>query len=233
MTTTLTERWAEIWNSTIAKAERNTGVNIEDWRVGGRRSKALPEGETVDFWQAEGLRQVEAYLEWYRKSGWKIATMPDGKPGIEWEAEVTFGPSHVRLIVDAVYTVNTAPWMDPTPDEMVVVDYKTGTRNPSTGPIQLGLYASAIEKVYGIRPKWGAIYMSRTGTLGSLIDLTPWSIAFYDYEFSAMQAFMDTGYYPPSVGDHCGYCSFSEYCAAVGGSKSAEFPLQVHTKEKE
>lgn len=228
----LTERWAEIWSNTIADAERRTGVNIEDWRVAGRRTKALPDGETADFWQAEGLRQVEEYLKWFDKSGWSIATMPDGKPGIEWEAEVVFGESHVRLIVDAIYALNHAPWTDVTPDQLVVTDYKTGSRSPHTGPIQLGLYASAIEKVYGMRPKWGAIYMCRDGRLNDLIDLTPWSIDFFEYQFGAMQAYMDTGYFPPTVSDHCGYCSYADYCAAVGGSKSAGYPLQIHTKEK-
>ncbi len=228
----LVERWAQVWADKVAEVERYSGVPAEDWRTSGRRSKALPDGEDLEFWQAEGLRQVETYLDWYKRSGWQIATMPDGKPGIEWEAEVVFGGAHVRLVIDAVYQLNLPPWTDATPDTLVVVDYKTGSRNPATGPIQLGLYASAIEKVYGIRPKWGAIYMSRKGELADLVDLTPWSIEFYDYQFAAMDAHIETGYLPPTVGDHCGFCSFKDYCTAVGGSKASEYPLQIHTKGK-
>lgn len=218
---TLTERWADVWSRTISRVEAASGVPCEEWRTGGRRTKALPEGESLDFWQSEGLQQVEKYIDWYHNSGWRIATMPDGKPGIEWEAEVWFAESKVRLIVDAVYEVA---------GDLVVVDYKTGSRSPSTGPIQMGLYASAIEKFYGVRPRWGAIYMSRKGALDDLMDLSPWGIDFFEYQFGAMQAYIDTGFFPPNVGDHCGYCSFTEYCAAVGGSKSSEFPLQIHTK---
>lgn len=226
MSTDLTERWAQVWAEKVNAVERSTGVPADDWRIGGRRTKANPEGENLGWWQHEGLRQVESYIDWYRKSNWQIATMPDGKPGIEWEAEVVFGSSRVRLIVDAIYIANNAPWMDATPEQMVIVDYKTGSRTPA-GAIQLGLYASAVEQAYGIRPKWGAYFMSRKGTLDDLIDLSPWSVDFFAYEFDAMQAFMDTGYFPPSVGDHCGYCSFRDYCVAVGGSRSSEYPLQI------
>lgn len=229
MSTDLTERWAEVWSKTIARVEESTGVPCDEWRTGGRRSKALPEGESLAFWQSEGLQQVEKYLEWYKNSGWSIHTMPDGKPGIEWEAEVWFGPSKVRLVVDAIYRTGV-PWMDAIPDELIVVDYKTGSRPPA-GPVQLALYASAIEKVYGVRPRWGAYYMSRKGVIDDLIDLTPWGIDYFEYEFGAMQAFMDTGFYPPNVGEHCSYCSFRDYCVAANGSKSSNYPLQITTKE--
>lgn len=228
----LEARWSQVWAEQVASVEQRSGVLSSEWRSAGRKSKANPEGEDFGFWQGEGLRQVETYLDWYERSGWKIATMPDGKPGIEWEAEVDFAGSHVRLIVDAVYTVNLPPWVEPTPDTTVVVDYKTGSRNPASGPVQLGLYASAMEKVYGFRPKWGAIYMSRKGEIADLIDLSPWSIEFYEYQFSAMDAQLATGYLPPAVGDHCGFCSFRDYCVAVGGSKASEYPLTIHKKEK-
>ena len=45
-----------------------------------------------------------------------------------------------------------------------------------TGKKQLALYASSIEKAYGVRPKWGAFYMSRKGELSDLVDLEPWGI---------------------------------------------------------
>lgn len=228
----LAERWALTWAKEVTDKEAWSGVPVDEWRVGGRKSKALPDGEDLAYWQAEGLRQVEEYISWYKRSGWQIATMPDGKPGIEWEAEVPFGGTNVRLVIDAVYYLNLPPWTGSTPETSVVVDYKTGSRNPATGPVQLGLYASALERVYGWRPKWGAIYMSRKAELADLIDLTPYSMEFYDHQFAAMNAHLDTGYLPATVGDHCGFCSFSDYCYALNGSKSSEYPMQIHTRGK-
>ena len=215
------EAWVEVFAKHVELAESRTGVAAQEWRIGGRRTKANPDGEDLDFWRAEGLRQVHDYLEWFEKSGWLIATMPDGKPGIEWEAEVSFGGRPVKLIVDAIYQAGSS---------LVVVDYKTGARSPY-GMLQAGLYASAIERVYGVRPKWGAFYMTRKAALSDLVDLSPWSMEFFDYEFGALNAFIDTGYFPPNVGDHCGWCSFADYCVAVNGPKSSEFPLAIPTQK--
>lgn len=211
----LAERWTTIFEETVARTERYSGVPADQWRAGGRRTKLNPDGEDLAFWKEEGLRQVEEYLAWYHKSGWHIATMPDGKPGIEWEAEVPFGGRPVKLIVDAIYQAGNS---------LVVVDYKTGSRTPY-GVMQIGLYASAIERVYGVRPKWGAFYMSRKAALSDLVDLSPWSMDFFDYEFAAVNAFIDTGFFPANVGDHCGFCGFTDFCVAVNGSKSSEYPL--------
>jgi hypothetical protein len=75
--------------------------------------------------------------------------------------------------------------------------------------------------------------MTRKASLSSLVDLSPWSVDFFDYQAAAMVAYRDTGYYPPNVGDACNICSFTDYCVAVGGSKSQDFPLiQITNKEK-
>lgn len=219
----LTEEWAQIWTKAVADTERYSEVPASEWRVAGRRTKAQPDGETLDFWQGEGLRQVEAYVEWFEKSGWQIATLPDGKPGIEWEAEVHFGGTPVRLIVDCVYTNGT---------DLIVCDYKTGQRVPY-GHEQLSLYASAIERIYGVRPKWGAFYMSRKAELSDLVDLSPWGMDYFDFMFHSMNEQMRLGLYPPTVGDHCGYCSFTAYCPAVNGPKSSQYPLMMKEEASE
>jgi hypothetical protein len=218
----LTEQWAEVWAETIARAEDRTSVPASEWRVAGRRTKANPDGETLDFWQSEGLRQVESYVEWFSNTGWSIATLPDGKPGIEWQSEVSFGGAPVRLVVDCVYTNG---------EDLIVCDYKTGQRVPY-GQEQLALYASAIERAYGVRPKWGAFYMSRKGELSDLVDLSPWGIDYFDFMFTSMNEAMALGHFPPSVGDHCSYCSFSAFCPAVDGTKSAEYPLRIVKEDK-
>ena len=214
--------WVRILDEQITDKLKWTDVPVGEWKVGGRASKANPDRENLAFWQEEGLRQAEAYIAWLRANGWQIATMPDGKPGIEWEAEVQFGGSPIRLVVDAIYDVG---------GEWVIVDYKSGTKTPSA-ILQLALYASAIERAYGRRPKWGAFYMSRKAELTPLADLSLWDQSFIDYNFEAMNAYQATGYYPPVLGDHCEYrCSVSDYCIAKNGSKAKDYPLVTPTKE--
>lgn len=212
----LTEKWLEVFNDAVKETEDKSGIPSTEWKTAGRKTAARPDGEDLSFWQSDGLKQVEAYQKWYESSGWQIATMPDGRPGIEWAADVHFGGTPIRFIVDAIYQVG---------EDLVIVDYKTGSRTPF-GAIQAGLYASGIERAFGIRPKWGAFFMTRKGELDELINLDHLTMDFYDYSFGAMNHSIQNGWFPPSVGDSCRMCSFTEQCPAMGKS---DFPLLIPT----
>jgi len=220
MTLNLTEKWLEVFNDAVKEVEERSNIPSTEWKTAGRKTTSRPDGEDLSFWQSDGLKQVEAYQKWYQSSGWKIATMPDGRPGIEWAADVYFGGTPVRMIVDAIYQVG---------EDLVIVDYKTGSRTPF-GAVQAGLYASGIERAYGIRPKWGAFFMTRKGELDELLDLSPLSMDYFDYVFGAMNYSTMNGWFPPSVGDSCRMCSFTAQCPAFGGT---DFPLQIPNKGKE
>ncbi len=210
----LASEWQEIWTQQLVNLERRSGVPVDDWKVGGRTSRDKPNGEDAAWWQGEGLRQAEAYVQWLEEQKWTLATMPDGRPGIEWDAIAWFGGRPVKAIIDAVFTDG---------DGLIVIDYKTGRKRQQ--PPQLGLYASIIEKTQGVRPKWGGYYMSREGKVTDLFDLAPWSIDFYDYSFRAMNDSLDAGSFVPNVSDHCTWCGVREYCVAQSGRKSSEYPL--------
>lgn len=220
MTLNLTEKWLEVFNDAVKEVEERSNIPSTEWKTAGRKTTSRPDGEDLSFWQSDGLKQVESYQKWYQSSGWKIATMPDGRPGIEWAADVHFGGTPVRMIVDAIYQVG---------EDLVIVDYKTGSRTPF-GAVQAGLYASGIERAYGIRPKWGSFFMTRKGELDELLDLSPLSMDYFDYVFGAMNHSTMNGWFPPSVGDSCRMCSFTAQCPAFGGT---DFPLQIPTKGKE
>ena len=219
MTLNLTEKWLEVFNDAVKEVEERSNIPSTEWKTAGRKTTSRPDGEDLSFWQSDGLKQVESYHKWYNSSGWKIATMPDGRPGIEWAADVHFGGTPVRMIVDAIYQVG---------EDLVIVDYKTGSRTPF-GAVQAGLYASGIERAYGIRPKWGAFFMTRKGELDELLDLSPLSMEYFDYVFGAMNHSTMNGWFPPSVGDSCRMCSFTAQCPAFGGT---DFPLQIQGKRK-
>lgn len=220
MTIDLTSKWLEVFTDAVTEIETRSGIPSSEWKTAGRKTVARPDGEDLPFWQNDGLKQVESYQKWYEQSGWQIATMPDGRPGIEWGADVTFGGTPVRMIVDAIYKVG---------EDLVIVDYKTGSRTPF-GAVQAGLYASGIERIFGVRPKWGAFFMTRKGELDELLDLSPLSMEYFDYVFGAMNHEVMNGWFPPAVGDACRMCSFTAQCPAFGGK---DFPLQIPNKGKE
>jgi hypothetical protein len=214
--------WVETFGLELQRTVDKTGVAAKDFRVGGRASRANPNREDVGFWIREGFEQTERYIEWLAKNDWVIATLPDGRPGIEWDGEIELGGQVVRFIIDAVYITGAG--------ELVVVDYKSGTYTPD-GVEQLGLYATGLEVIFGKewRPKWGAFYMTRKADLAGLTSLDTFGIDYFGYQFQAMQAMLDTGFFPPTVDRHCGYCSFAEFCPGVNGARASEIVLPIPT----
>lgn len=212
--------WLTEFDASVRYNEDKTGIIPDEWRSVGAKTKANPFGEDLAWWQDNGLTHIEAYWDWFTSlpANWKIATMPDGKPGIEWETEVEFGGTMVKAVVDCIFEVD---------GELVVVDFKSGKRTPY-GVIQLALYANAVERVYGVRPKWGAFYMTRKGQLEELVDLKWWNGAYFDYAFKAMNTTIESGYFMPIVSESCQWaCSYADICVAVGGKDSAKYPLHL------
>jgi hypothetical protein len=216
--------WVQEFDSSVRYNEEKTGVPVDLWRSAGTKTKSNPFGEDLAWWQDNGLDQVNAYWDWLHSlpSNWKIATMPDGKPGIEWGVEVEFGGSLVKGFIDCIFEVD---------GELVLIDFKSGKKTPF-GVIQLALYACAIERAHGVRPKWGGFYMTRKAEVEELVDLKWWRMPYFDYCFSAMNNSIESGYFMPIVSDACNWaCSYQEQCVAVGGKESDKYPLH-QIKEK-
>lgn len=215
----LAAEWEKSFADEYSRTLKYTDVPVEDWKVAGKATRDKPNKEDLAWWKNEGLKHVTDYIDWYQKKGWEIAILPDGKPAIEWEGVVEFAGVEIKVIIDAVYRSG---------DELIIVDYKTGKMDPM-GNVQLGLYASAIEKVFGVRPRWGGYYMTRKANLTQLVDLSPWTIEFFEYQVTAMKSYAATDYWPMNVGQSCYICSFTEYCQGFGGSKAHEIPLKIKT----
>lgn len=213
--------WLPILDTHVSSLMNRSGMDPSEWRAAGRVTAETPYKEDLAYWMEEGLKQAEAYTRWLEQSGWKFATMPDGKPGIEWEAEVSFGGTAIKMVVDAIYDVN---------GQWVVVDYKTGKWTPEK-ILQLSLYASALERIYGRRPKWGAYFMTRKASLAPLTELNEYGMDYFDREFAAMNAAIANDEYTPNVGKHCSYCGVKDFCAALNGPQSHNYPL-ITPKEK-
>lgn len=214
----LSEMWSEEFRAELDRAAADSGYPVSEFKVGGRKTKANPDGEDVDFWLGEGLKQIEAYVNWFKDSGWSIATMPDGRPGIEWDVEIQFGGRPIKMFIDGVFTdVNGGYW---------IVDFKTGKTTPHS-TLQLALYRAGIKRATGLEINMGAWYMTRKGELSDAIDLSHWDEDFFDGWFSTVSEQMALGWFAPNVDMHCGWCGVRDYCQAVAGEKSSEYPLQM------
>lgn len=201
------ELWQAAWQHEYDAAKRDE-PNTDLWRKAGRVTKDKPNGEDLKFWELEGLRQCHAYTEWLDQNpNWRVLKFDDDVLAAEWGATFQFGGVTVKGFIDAVYDTGTG--------ELVIVDYKTGSRKPDSA-MQLGLYASMIEQAYGIRPQLGAFYMTRKGEVSAPDLLDQWDKRFFDGLFADVDKGIKHGLFPPSLA-MCGGCGVRPYCAAGGG----------------
>ncbi len=200
-----------IFKGLLDDESRKTGVKVEDFRTGGRASKAWPNGNDRSWYESEGPAMVDKFLHWYRESGWRIAALPGGDPAVEVRFNVNIGGVLVTGSVDAVY-VN--------PDgELVAVDYKSGATTP-TSKLQLATYAYALHSLGVLYVEKGAYYMSRKGELVDETYLAPYAApGNLAHMFATMDAQEKAGVYLPNPGMQCRKCSVAAACVFTGGKR--------------
>jgi putative RecB family exonuclease len=203
--------WGEIVESHAQRMIKEFDTDIDQFKVSGRKTEAKPNREDFDWWMIEGLQQVNAFLEWLAISGWSVYEVENQIPMVEFNASGILGGIEVKAFIDSVM-VN--------PDgELVVVDFKTGSRTPQE--LQLGVYSALLEQRMGLHVDKGAYYMTRKADMSEQFDLRRYTPEFFGTVFQQFSAAKELGLYIPSVGDHCKYaCDVSDACATVGGTQA-------------
>lgn len=203
----------QLWDSTFAKLTdqqvKLNGFTLDDVRAGGRATKAYPNKEDASWWNENGSQMVEAWVKWRDESGYKIAEIVSGTPAIEVGITTEIAGLTVQMHIDRVMYM---PSQDGTysADNFVIVDLKSG-KNPPKSDLQLALYAAGIEKLYGWRPRWGAYWMAREGTLGHLVDLDLYPTPIIEDLLSKFKVARENGVFLPNM-SHCPMCSVKEHC---------------------
>ena len=155
--------WEEAWAEQKTVQFTKTGIPESDWKAAGRATKANPNKEDGNWWTQAGSDMVDSWIAWRNGSHpWVLWEPTPGQPAIELGLTPIWNDVPVQMHIDRVM-VN--------PDgELVVLDIKTGARTPSSD-MQLAFYAAGIEEIFGIRPRYGAYWMGRSGAVNELIDL--------------------------------------------------------------
>lgn len=201
----------------VAGLTEASGVDPEQWRAGGRASKAWPNKENGAWWRANGADQVIKYAQWREQTAHLLPLWetPAGLPAIEVEINVAFRSVPVKMFIDRVFVVAAE-------GTLVVVDLKSGGREPETAH-QLGFYASGMEALWGIRPQYGAYYMTRKAALTPFAPLDHYSIDQLGRELEEFNRAVDAGIFLPRRGSHCKSCGVARACAAVGGPEAQRY----------
>jgi putative RecB family exonuclease len=210
--------WADAWAEQVEKAATKwPGVPLEDYRRGGRVSKAWPNKEDVRFWNRLGPEMVTKYRRWRDLTPtWQVATL-NGVPAIEFD---------ITVDLDGTPLVGAADLLmeDVRDQTLIAVDLKTGATEKET-PDQLGTYATAVRLLTGREVKWGTFYRARKGEHDGLRYMGPYFPARLKHEYEQFQTLRDSGFAMPRRGEHCGWCSLRDYCVYANGPKASEVPV--------
>ena len=191
------ELWAKAW------AQELGDKDLTNARVGGRATKANPQKEDVNFWQATGPQWVQAYIDWRKANpDWKLWKTPQGVPAIELAMLPEFAGVPVKMILDRVFEVN---------GELVIVDLKTSQQTP-TNALQLGFYKVGILKTFGIDVKWGTYWMARQHGVSPLVSLEQYTEDKIEYLVSGFDKARKAGIFLPNT-NNCQYkCGLTAHC---------------------
>ena len=191
------ELWAKAW------AQELGDKDLTNARVGGRATKANPQKEDVNFWQATGPQWVQAYIDWRKANpDWKLWKTPQGVPAIELAMLPEFAGVPVKMILDRVFEVN---------GELVIVDLKTSQQTP-TNTLQLGFYKVGIQKTFGIDVKWGTYWMARQHGVSPLVSLEQYTEDKLEYLVAGFDKARKAGVFLPNT-NNCQYkCGLTAHC---------------------
>lgn len=191
------ELWAKAW------AQELGDKDLTNARVGGRATKANPQKEDVNFWQATGPQWVQAYIDWRKANPeWKLWKTPQGAPAVELAMLPEFAGVPVKMILDRVFEVN---------GELVIVDLKTSQQTP-TNTLQLGFYKVGILKTFGIDVKWGTYWMARQHGVSPLVSLEQYTEDKLEYLVSGFDKARKAGIFLPNT-NNCQYkCGLTAHC---------------------
>lgn len=216
--------WDEAFLAQIAEVEAKSNTNPNDWRKGGRASKANPDKEDKAWWDENGKKMLDDFITSYKANGWKVWVTPQGIPAIELGVNVTFGDVLIKGYIDLVFE---------NPDgSLTVVDLKTGARTPDSS-MQLGVYAVALHETFGIRPQYGAYYSARTSTLEPSAGIERWTYPVLTEMFRQFEAGVQAEIFLPNIGMSCGTCGVKDYCYSTGGQLAQIYDPLANIKEKE
>ena len=191
----------ELWDK--AWALESEGKDLTNARVGGRATKANPQKEDVNFWQATGPQWVQAYIDWRKANpNWKLWKTPQGAPAIELAMLPDFAGVPVKMILDRVFEVN---------GELVIVDLKTSQQTP-TNTLQLGFYKVGMLKTFGIDVKWGTYWMARQHGVSPLVSLEQYTEDKLEYLVSGFDKARKAQIFLPNT-NNCQYkCGLTAHC---------------------
>lgn len=202
--------------------------NFEWWSASGPYRGR----EDVERRWAIGREQIEKFFSWRFDKGQTIWITPDHKPAVELNFDMILGedpscPVHVHGLKDddceCGHRVRVVGFIDVVVEvggELLIRDYKTG--NTPGDDFQLGVYALAIRKKYGVEVWSGDYYMAgkkgKPGKPTAPYDLSEWTEEAVTARFAELEENIQAGRFDPDPEpSKCAFCDVSYSCEDQAG----------------
>ena len=189
--------WSKAWD------ECKGDIDLTNARVGGRATKENPNKEDAEWWNKTGPKWLSDYVNWRKNNpDWKIWTLPDGTPAVEFGLMPTIGGVLVKMFIDRVFEVN---------GQLVIVDLKTSRSLPASA-LQLGFYKIGIQQMLGVEINFGNYYMSRNSGTGEMIDLSGYTYDKIEYLVNKFEEARQAGIFLPNNNNCNTLCGLTQHC---------------------
>lgn len=209
MTKTATDLFLDHFETEVLELVE-TSPNTREWSAAGRgKTKSNPAGEDGAWWRANGPKMVQSWVDWRRKSKWRVLDMGNGVPAIELEILVDVAGIPLKAYVDRIMVI-------PEVNTPVIVDLKTGARTQDSD-LQLGFYRLGIMQQYGLDIRYGCYWDARSGRPSEMLSLSRYKPALLEKWLRRFDQARELGIFLPRLTFRCKACPFSQYCAAYGG----------------
>lgn len=185
-----------------------TTPNFDYWfRSGPYRGEA-----DIERRYGIGKEQVEKYYDWREAHPEeKIWVAPDGTPGVELEFQMDLSGVLVRGFIDQILQLGD-PQVTEVNGKVVVRDIKTGNKLPDDD-FQLGTYAVAMQKLFGVYATEGDYWLGKSGKPTFPYDLTEWTEERLTEEFHWLEEQIQAGNFEPDPEpSKCMFCDVNSSC---------------------
>lgn len=202
--------WGPAFDNAVADEMIRTDTSASAWRAGGRATKANPNKEDGEWWATNGFDMFKSFTEWWEaNNNWHIWQTPQGDLGVELGLFSDFNGVPVRAFADLVCYDQDGVFS--------VVDFKTGNNMPDSA-MQLGLYATLIEMLFGVRPQRGYYYNARKAIMEPAAGLDRWTKPVFDHMFGQFNVAVSHEIFLPNMGMLCNSCGVKDVCFAYSGA---------------
>ena len=196
---------------------------LRDWFDDDARTPATAADLVRKGWIGSGFRDAEQSADWREASAAMVERYCAGRPAVvPFSRERTLG-----TLTESVTVTGRIDRLDEKGDELVVVDYKTGSRVPTDDDARvsraLAIYAVAVQRCLK-RPTFevqlhhvpSGVVASHRHT-GESLQRQLDRVDSIGRDIATAIAVDDDSAFPPSPGPLCGWCDHRDLCPASSG----------------